>query len=352
VRRHRQKLAGIAWFVFVFALMGGMFSASYFLLAFVYQAVHWHPANWLAQVIASLFGLLLTGLLVGGAGKIARGLGWMPERNVFSPIIEALEKIARGDFDIRVSNEFEDNEMVGKLATSVNAMAEELSQMEKMRQEFISNVSHEIQSPLTSIRGFAQALKNDRLSPEQREHYLSIIEDESTRLSRITENLLRLAALEADRVKFEPVTYRLDRQIRSLILVCEPQWSEKGIDMDISMAEIQITADEDLLSQVWLNLIHNSIKFTNPGGRVSVCLRQQGDRIEFEIADNGPGISETDQEHIFERFFKADPARTRSNEGSGLGLSIARKIVEMHHGTIGVHSQVDAGTTFTVILPV
>src|SRR5512143_889254 len=127
-------------------------------------------------------------------------------------------------------------------------MALELNQMENLRQEFISNVSHEIQSPLTSIRGFAQALENDQLTNEERHHYLNIIEEESTRLSRITEDLLRLASLESDKVKFEPKSYRLDQQIRSLILACEPQWRAKEIDLEVSLVELVIAADEDLLS--------------------------------------------------------------------------------------------------------
>ena len=187
-------------------------------------------------------------------------------------------------------------------------MATELGQMENMRQEFVSNVSHEIQSPLTSIRGFALALKSDSLSEQERLHYLEIIEMESTRLSRLADDLLKLASLEAEQVKFEPRSYRLDKQVRSLILTCEPQWAEKKIEMDVALKEISISADEDLLSQVWLNLLHNSIKFTPPGGSIKVALRLHGDKIECSIADSGIGIAPEDQMHIFERFYKADKA--------------------------------------------
>ncbi len=241
--------------------------------------------------------------------------------------------------------------MVSKLTESVNKMASELDQMESMRQEFISNVSHEIQSPLTSIRGFAQALENDTLTAEERHHYLSIIESESTRLSRITEDLLKLATLESDQVHMEPKCYRLDKQIRSLILACEPQWRAKGIHLDVSLEELEITADEDLLSQVWNNLIHNGIKFTPQAGSVKVALSSRGDQAEFRISDTGIGISVDDQDRIFERFYKADRSRTHVNGGSGLGLSIAKKIIEMHNGTIEVASKVGTGTTFIVALP-
>jgi signal transduction histidine kinase len=162
---------------------------------------------------------------------------------------------------------------------------------------------------------------------------------------------LKLAALESEHAKFEPVVYPLDKQIREVILACEPQWSDKGIDMDVSLEEITITADQDLLSQVWINLIHNSIKFTHAGGEVYVALRQQGDDVEFCIRDTGIGIAERDQARIFERFYKADKARDRSVSGSGLGLSITQKIVEMHKGTIVVQSKLGEGTQFTVRLP-
>jgi len=330
-----------------------MLTASFFLTGYLYNIVNWHPSILVTQIINMLLGLLFAGALVGIGGKFARSRGWIPEMNVFRPIIEALEKIAQGDFSIRLENEFQDNEMVGELANSVNRMALELDQMENLRQEFVSNVSHEIQSPLTSIRGFAQALENDQLTPEERHHYLSIIENESTRLSRITEDLLRLASLESDKVKFEPSPYRLDKQIRSLILACEPQWLEKELVMDVAFEEIQITADEDLLSQVWINLIHNSIKFTPQAGRIGITLQEEGSTIRFEITDTGIGISDEDQAHIFERFYKADKSRTRSgSNGSGLGLAIVRKIVELHNGTITVESVSGAGTRFRVSLPV
>ena len=249
------RLFGFLWFIFVLIFLSGMIAVAFFLTGYLYKIMNWHPSMLLAQIANTLLGLLFAGMMVGTVAKFARARGWIPEMNVFRPIIEALEKIAQGDFSIRVENKFEDNQIVGELANTVNKMALELDQMENMRQEFISNVSHEIQSPLTSIRGFAQALENDQLTLEQRHHYLHIIETESTRLSRMTEDLLKLATLESDQVHLEPKPYRLDKQIRSLILACEPQWMEKELDMDVALEELQITADEDLLSQVWLNLI-------------------------------------------------------------------------------------------------
>lgn len=350
LRRIRSRLLGAAWFIFVLVFISLMVAASFTLTGSLYTLANLRPPALLAQIINTLVGLFFAGLMIGGVSQVARSRGWIPEMNLFAPIIDALERIAKGDFRVRLEDRPHDNQMVSTLASSINKMALELEQMERLRQEFISNVSHEIQSPLTSIRGFAQALRAEHLTPEERLHYLTIIETESTRLSRITENLLRLASLEAEQVKFEPKAYRLDKQIRALILASEPQWTEKAIEMDVTLEDVTLTADEDLLSQVWVNLIHNSIKFTPPGGKVCVDLRRAGGAIAFHIQDTGIGIAAEDQARIFERFYKADPARSRTNGGSGLGLAIVKKIVELHGGEIRVESKPGEGAKFIVTL--
>jgi signal transduction histidine kinase len=349
--RSKPKLLAILWTITVIVFVITMFTASFFLTAYIYRLADLHPPILVVQVVNSVLGLFLTGLMIGGVTSYARSKGWMPELNVFSQIVEAMQQIAKGNFNVRLDNTFRANEPVSILVKGMNDMALELNAMEQLRQEFISNVSHEIQSPLTSIRGFAQALENDQLSLAERHQYLGIIQSESTRLSRITENLLKIAALESKQLSLSPKTYRLDKQIRGLVLACEPQWAAKELDMELCLDEIAIAADEDLLSQVWINLIHNGVKFTPPRGSVRIQLQQQGDQVQFEIADTGIGISEQDQARVFERFFKADPARTRSNGGSGLGLAISKMIVEMHRGTIAVASRPGAGTIFTVCLP-
>jgi two-component system, OmpR family, phosphate regulon sensor histidine kinase PhoR len=350
MRKVHSKWFGIAWLCFVLICLTGMFSASFFLTAFLYQITNFTPPALVVQIVNSVLGLLLFALIAGTISKVANSRGWIPEMNLFGPIIEALEKIAKGDFRVRLKNDSQDNQMVSLLTNSINKMALELEQMETMRQEFISNVSHEIQSPLTSIRGFSEALRNDDLSLADRHHYLSIIEAESTRLSRITADLLRLAALESEHSKFEPKPYRLDKQIRSVILACEPQWLDKKLEMNITLEPIEINADEDLLSQVWMNLIYNSIKFTPAGGQICISLAQDKDTVKFKIQDSGNGIALKDQSRIFERFYKVDKSRTKSNGGSGLGLAISKKIVEMHAGQIDVESTPGAGAVFTVRL--
>jgi signal transduction histidine kinase len=351
VKKINPKLLGIAWVIILLVFVTGMLIASFFLTAYVYHIANLNPPTLVVQIVNTLLGLFFTGLFIGCGSAIARSKGWAPEMNLFVPIIDAMQRIAKGDFTVQLDNRYHRNEPVSALVQSVNNMAVELKQMETMRQEFISNVSHEIQSPLTSIRGFARALQNDDLNRENRNHYLNIIETESVRLSKLSDNLLALASLDSENPRFEPKPYRLDKQIRSLIVACEPQWTDKALDMNVAAEQVTITADEILLSQVWNNLIHNSIKFTPAAGKICLALHQQDGQIEFRIADTGIGIAEEDQPRIFERFYKADKSRERSKGGSGLGLSIAKTIVEMHRGTIEVESQLGAGTTFIVSLP-
>ena len=346
MRNARSKLFRLFWMIFVLVLVTLGFAAAYFITGYVYEITKLALPAWLVQIVNSLLGLFLIGMLTGFMGRFFR----QRQFNAFQPIIDALERIARGDFTTRVDNEHDDG-IISGLVASVNKMALELGQMENMRQEFISNVSHEIQSPLTSIRGFAQALQDDKLTIEERHHYLQIIEMESNRLSRLADDLLKLASLETEQVKFEPQPYRLDQQIRSIILTCEPQWRAKSIEIDAVLDETLITADEDLLSQVWMNLIHNSIKFTPQAGEIKMALHSEGDRLEFSISDTGPGISKDDRLRVFERFYKADKSRTRALGGSGLGLSIVKKIVEVHHGTVDLASELGHGTKFIVSLP-
>jgi signal transduction histidine kinase len=345
-------MTGFVKVVIAMLVVMTLFTLTFFLTSFTYQTIGQRPSPFVSYLVNILLGCLLSVLAMVVWSRLFASRERAAIKELYRPITEGMERIASGDFDISVENNLKTDLVTGELVKSVNRTALELKQMEEMRQEFISNVSHEIQSPLTSIRGFAQALHNEHLSAEDRNHYLAIIETETTRLSRLAENLLKLSALEAKQVKFEPKPYRLDKQIRNLILSCEPQWAGKGLDIAVFMAEVVITADEDLLSQVWLNLIYNSIKFTPQGGTICITLQPEGDTIRFAIKDTGIGMSGEDQARIFERFHKADQSRTRSdNSGSGLGLAIVRKIVELHNGTIAVASAPGAGATFRVSLP-
>jgi signal transduction histidine kinase len=261
----------------------------------------------------------------------------------------ATKKLAQGDFDIHVDVKKKDE--LGILADNFNMMARELSELEQMRKDFVSNVSHEIQSPLTSIRGYSEMLKDEAISTKERNAFLAIIQQETERLSRLSENLLKLASLESNHHPFHPESYRLDEQLRRLIAFLEPQWSKKQLKIDISLEKINIVADQDQLSQVWVNLLSNSIKFTSDHGSIQIQLTDDEQQIIVRITDTGIGISKEAKQHIFDRFYTEDLARNQLKSGNGLGLSIAKKIVELHDGEITVDSEIGKSTTFTVILP-
>jgi len=265
---------------------------------------------------------------------------------VAADVVAALDRLSHGDFDVRLTAG--DHEPFAELVTSLNQTASQLGDLEQQRQDFISNVSHEIQSPLTSISGFAELLRQSDLDTATRQHYLDIILAEAKRVSALGDNLLRLSALETDG-KLDKQPYRLDEQLRSVILVAEPQWSEKGLDVSFDGSPVIIEADAGMLRQVWVNLIQNAVKYSKTDGRIEVRQSLDGGRLRVDIADDGIGISPDDLPHVFERFFRAD--RARSGSGNGLGLSLARRIVELHGGTLTVESELGAGSTFTVTLP-
>lgn len=342
-KRFFQHLFGIVFFLTFVSLS---FSAGYFIVARIYQLFHLETSDYfrhMAEVVISILTMAVVGFLMSLMMKSRR-------HNLFHEVLEALSRIAKGDFNVYLDLNVGRENQFTKLIDHINHMAKQLKQLEEMRQEFISNVSHEIQSPLTSIMGFARALKYDQLSSEERNHYLSIIETESKRLSKLSDNLLKLTSLESQHHPFERHSYRLDQQLRTIILACEPTWMEKELELDVSLEKAHIIADEDLMSQVWTNLIHNSIKFTPNHGMIRIQLDKADDKTIVKISDTGIGISKKDIIHVFERFYKADKARDRSKGGSGLGLSIVKKIIEMHEGTIFVESKEGKGTTFTITL--
>ncbi|MBE1444006.1 sensor histidine kinase [Paenibacillus sp. OAS669] len=289
---------------------------------------------------------LLIVLILGGLVMVVAARYLVKPLNMLT---KATRELAKGNFNVQMS--LKRNDEIGILTQSFDEMTNELKQLEQMRQDFVSNVSHEIQSPLTSIIGFTKALKSSAMPAAERMYYLDIIQSESERLSRLSDNLLKLASLESKHHPFQKATYRLDEQIRHVVVVCEPLWSAKRLNLELNLPKTILAADEDLMKQVWINLLGNSIKFTPEGGTIRVRAAAEVHQVKVIIADTGIGIPEAELSMIFHQFYKADRSRTGATEGSGLGLSLVRKIVSMHKGTIQVSSKEGEGTTVTVRLP-
>ncbi len=351
MREKKSKLFNVIRIISGLIVMSVFISIAFFITGFIYKSIGIEPNILARQIINSLLAIFF--LVISIFSTIHFGSKNYREYqiNMFKSIVEAMEKMSKGDFNVKLEYDHEKIKPFAELVKGVNTMAIELSTMEKMRQEFVSNVSHEIQSPLTSIKGFAQVLRNNNLSEEERIHYLNIIETESTRLSKLGDNLLKLATLDSEQVELQLKEYRLDKQIRSTILSLEPHWESKNINVEAFMEEVDIVADEGMLNQVWTNLIHNSIKFTPENGEIKIYLNCLEDKVGFKIIDNGIGIDEEEQEHIFERFYKADKSRVRSVGGNGLGLSIVKRIIDVHKGTIYVESELGKGSVFSIYLP-
>ncbi len=300
------------------------------------------------QDFEKLMLILFSTILVIGSVIFLISTRW-----IISPIKEmtqSTKELARGNFNVFIKNKRKDE--LGNLTNSFNQMTRGLGELDEMRHQFVTNVSHEIQTPLTSIQGFAKALKDGVVKDaSQQKEYLSIIEQESKRLSVLSQNLLKLARLDTDQDPIQPVPYQLDEQLRRVITFLEPQWTAKENDIQLDVKPLKIEGDKDQLEQVWINLLTNAIRYNPVGGIIKVTAKASFDHVEIAISDHGEGIAEEEQHRIFDRFYKVDPSRSKQNNGNGLGLSIAQKITQLHGGKIEVESDVGVGTTFYVTLP-
>lgn len=271
-------------------------------------------------------------------------------RTILQPIHDlskATSEVARGNFSVRV-REPSDNEY-GTLARNFNKMAQELSGIETLRGDFISNVSHEFKTPLASIQGFAKLLQDESLSPEDKREYTQIIIDETSRLTKLSSNILRLTKLENQTTIGKKNRFSIDEQIRKIILMLEPEWSKKNIDLDIDLEDVFYVGNEELMGQVWQNVINNAIKFTPVGGEIKVRLFRSDNGIVVKISDNGPSIPVDKIEKIFEKFYQAD--HSRATEGNGLGLALVKRIIDLSGGHISVENLYEGGVCFNVELP-
>lgn len=271
-------------------------------------------------------------------------------RSIIKPIKQlskASKEVAKGNFEVELKSKHRDE--IGQLTTDFNIMTKELRNIDVLRKDFVSNVSHEFRTPITSVIGYAKLIKGGQLTEEQLIEYSEIIINEGERLSLLSSNLLKLSELDSKVIKNQSTKYSLDEQIRKSILLLEIQWTKKDLSFDINLEEIEILGDKNLLQQVWINLIQNAIKFSDEGGFIKIHLYQKENRAIFKVINQGIPIKEEDQSHIFDRFYKGD--KSRSRDGFGLGLVIVKKIVEISKGSIYFESNKEEGTTFVVELP-
>lgn len=267
-------------------------------------------------------------------------------RRAINPYLDALQRVSEGDYSFSITENsvlFADTQINEKF----NQMVKRLGSVETLSENFISDFSHELKTPIVSISGFAKLLKSSDLTEDERNEYLDVIINESERLVNLSQSVLLLTRLEDHVV--EKTAFLLDEQLRQSVLIFDKTLKDKNIQLDLTVEKLPIHSSQQLLSHVWVNLIGNAIKFSPNDSAISIKAENCGDYVSVAICDQGCGMDEETQQNIFNKFYQED--KSRSVEGNGLGLPIVQKVLKLLGGKILVQSELGNGSTFTVLLP-
>ncbi len=267
-------------------------------------------------------------------------------------ILHATDKITEGDFSVRITDGTEDHIRTefDMIALRLDKMAEELEGMETLQEDFISNISHELKTPLATIQNYAMLLENEE-DREKIKEYSKIISMTTRKFSMLVTNILRLNKLEKQKIFPQRERYNLAEQLRVALLDSESLWSSKNINIISNLPDsLFIFADAELFDIVWNNLISNAVKFTPDGGTIEVSINEATDGIKVSIRDNGIGMDEEEVKRIYDKFYQAD--RSHKMEGNGLGLALVKKIMDITGTKIEVESEKGKGSTFSVLFPI
>lgn len=343
IRNTRMSLTLLfSAFVFVILLSAIIISAGIVFLIEFFAGGATTLDTWLVLVLMMVASALIGYVLVFLLSKFP-----------LSPInrlINGMNRLAAGDFKTRLSfgGVFYNNSTFIEIQDSFNRLAAELESTEMLRGDFVNNFSHEFKTPIVSIAGFARLLLREDLSEEERRQYLEVIENESRRLATMATSVLNLTKLENQNILSNITEFNLSEQIRSAALVLEPKWSAKGVELDMELEEYMISAEQQLLEQVWINLIDNAVKFSADGGRVEIVVCDVGSSLEVRVSNEGEEIPPEKRERLFSKFYQADEAHT--TQGSGIGLAIVRRVLELHGASVRVECA-EGKITFVVTLP-
>ena len=291
---------------------------------------------WIIAVFI-LSGVIIGMIITTGISRLVLKPSW--------DLISGVRRLSRGDFSVRLDlgGAYEMKE----LSNNFNALAKELEHTEILRSDFINNFSHEFKTPIVSVKGLVELLKKSSLPDEKRLTYLQIIEEELDRLSDMATNILNLSKIENQTILTDVTRFNLSEQIRTCILLLEKKWSKKDIEFHLDFDEYYYRGNEDMLKQVWINLLDNAIKFSFDHGVISADIKENADFISVKIVDNGETIPEEEFKNIFNKFYQKD--KKARAEGNGIGLYIVSHIVKLHQGAVGVESANNV-TAFTVTL--
>ncbi|MGI5848912.1 MAG: ATP-binding protein [Christensenellales bacterium] len=301
--------------------------------------------------INSIFRQVFSPLLISVI--FASVLVFILSRYIVKPIKSisfAAAELSRGNLDWRVKPMTKDE--IGELAVSFNKMAEELKLQDALRNTFIANVSHELRTPLASVQGFIQGMLDRAIEEKDRDKYLEIVLGETKRMNTLITDLLSLAKIESGQFPIEISEFDINELIRRCVIMFEKRIEEKHLKVNVQLADekIIVWADEGRISQVITNLIDNAVKFSYDGGELKIWTQSIESKVYINIADTGEGIPIDDQPYIFERFYKVDKSRSRNKPGTGIGLSIVKRIITQHGEKINLQSAEGKGTIFTFSL--
>ena len=267
-------------------------------------------------------------------------------------IVAATEMVSKGDFSIYIepTHTPDKYDYIDEMIDNINKMVEELGSIETLKTDFISNVSHEMKTPIAVIKNTSELMKKDALTEEEKNEYLSMIERAATRLSNLITNILKLNKLENQKIVPNADKYDVCRQLTDCIIQFDSRFEEKDIELEVDMDdEAYIYGDAELMELVWNNLLSNAVKFTENGGTITVSQRTVNGQIVVSVSDSGCGMNEETIKRIFDKFYQGDTSH--STEGNGLGLALAMRVLNLMNGKIDVTSAEGKGSTFAVTVP-
>ncbi len=333
------------YFIAFFLLIGFVLTCN-FLLFFTY--IDMTPKEVRFAAVVTFGNVAFLALIFGVADYIRR---YFTVKKPVKKIQEGINKIIGGDFKTKIpylyhedsANEFD------QIIKGLNQMAKELGSVETLRTDFISNVSHEMKTPLAVIQNYGTLLQTPGLSDEKRVEYAKTINEQTRRMSNLITNILKLNKLENQQIYPNVQKYDLGEQLCECMLSFESDWEKKDIEIDADLAEdVIVNADPEMMSLVWNNLLSNAIKFTENGGRVGLYLMTDEEQAIVQVRDTGCGMSAETGKNIFQKFYQGDTSH--ATQGNGLGLALVKRVIDISGATINVSSKLGEGSTITVIM--
>lgn len=308
--------------------------------------------NW-SEIIQIIIPVMYWGFVAAGLTLFTRSKMRSTYEEPMHKLAEATTKVANGDFSVYIPamHTADKLDYLDVMILDFNKMVEELGSIETLKTDFVSNVSHEMKTPIAIIKNYAEMLQLESVTQEQRKEYGATIESAALRLSGLISNILKMNKLENQNLIPEVEVYDVCRQLCECVLQFEDVWDEKEINLETEIEDIaMIKADASLLELVWNNLISNAVKFTESGGSISIYQVSDERYVKVTIADTGCGMSRESMKHIFDKFYQGDTSH--STEGNGLGLALVKRVLELMQGDIQVFSEEGKGSTFTITLPI